>query len=252
MPQGGGMPYGAAMPPGAPPPGAPAAAGTSAPPVWLLIGPALGAVLGLVLATSLVGPGGLAVQRDLGVSAAALGVVIAAYLLPMVLVGALGVVVGRRFPTAVAAPGLVLLLVGLLLSALTPSAPVIVVGRVLCGIGAGAAAGTVVGLALGYRRRGLALGLTAGVGLVALVLGPVDGFVWSTFLAWRWIFFAAVPVALVAIAVTAVAGIVRLTRRPAVTHPYPPVTGTGQPAFPPAGQQPGPAAAQQPYPPAAG
>jgi MFS family permease len=156
-------------------------------PWWSLPGPALGAALATALLTAPIGPLGSAIQRDLGLSTPIMAAtVIASYALAAAALFAPGHLLGRRWPTATAAPALLLLLLGSVVSALAPGAAVMAVGRVVAGLGAGAALGVTLALS-GQLDRGrgearLVLGLALGA---ALLLGPLATGVLARALAWR-------------------------------------------------------------------
>jgi hypothetical protein len=189
----------------------PAARGRSAAwPVWSPIGPALGALLGvgLVTATLAAGP---TIRLDLHLTSVTAMLTVVAYLLPAVGGAAVGLLVGRRWPAAVVAPAMAVMLVGAVAVALAPAVFVVLAGQVMAGLGAGAAAGTAVGLLplLGSRRQQATLVL-AGAAVLCLPVGFVIGFAVTRFVEWRWTFFLVVPVALVAGAITLVGGIMRM------------------------------------------
>ncbi|MFD0823859.1 hypothetical protein ACFQ0D_37300, partial [Micromonospora zhanjiangensis] len=89
-------------------------------PSWLLIGPALAASLGAFLLAGPVGLEGESVRRELHLPSSATLWVFVAFLLPAALTALLGVLLGRRWPTAVTLPATALLILGTLLTALAP------------------------------------------------------------------------------------------------------------------------------------
>ena len=178
-------------------------------PLWSLAGPTLGALLAGGLVTAPIGPWGSAIQRDLGQSTAAMAVtLIAPYVVALAAMVGPGFLLGRRWPTATAVPALVLLVAGSLACSLVPGAASMAVGRVVLGLGAG----TVIGVLLAmsgqldrWRSQArLVLGLALGA---ALLLGPVVGGVLAQAMTWRWVFLIALPVAGLALVVTAASGI---------------------------------------------
>ncbi|MFD0974953.1 MFS transporter [Plantactinospora endophytica] len=182
-------------------------------PAWLLIGPVLAASLGAFLLTLTVGPEGAAIQRDLQLPTLGILWMFVAFLLPAALAVPVGALVGRRWPIAVALPAIVLLVPGSLLIALAPGSGSLLLGRAVTGFGAGLAWGVTAVLVVPLRaRRGWAVPLAAGAVVLGLVLGPVIGALLARFLGWRLPFMLAVLFGVVALLVTAVSGIVVLTR----------------------------------------
>ena len=137
-----------------------------------------------------------------GVGQSTLAWTVSAYVLPFAVsilaVGRLGDRYGHRPVLAIG--GLVFAL-GAATSALAPAYPVLLAGRVAQGIG-GAALLT-IGLAVisaSYTgaERGRALGLYFAAGAIAAVIGPLVGGLLTALLGWPGIFWAQVPLALVA------------------------------------------------------
>lgn len=96
---------------------------------------------------------------------------------------------------------LILFAGGSALAALTPSLPVLVLARIIQGIGGGGlfpVAQAIVGTALDDRRQGRVLGILVGVFALGGVLGPNLGGFFAQTLAWRWIFWINVPLGVVA------------------------------------------------------
>ncbi|MEV6521525.1 MFS transporter [Longispora sp. NPDC051575] len=191
-------------------------------PAWLLIGPTIAASLGAFLALVTVGPEWTAIQRDLALANSVLALVLVAYLLPAILAAGVGALVGWRWPTSVAVPASVLLMLGALLTAFAPDSVLLLVGRAVTGLGAGLAWGVTGALVARMARRGVLAAVVAGAVLVALVLGPVVGAVTEQLASWRLPFLLALPVGIVALLIAAVGGIVLLTGR--ASRPTPPQT----------------------------
>lgn len=212
------------------PPGYPAPARPSVVrPLWSLAGPAFSALLAAALLTAPIGPLVSMIKRDLGLSTSAMTVtVVAQYVAATLALVAPGYLLGRRWPTATAVPALVLLIVGSVVSAFTPGAALLAVGRVIAGLGAGTAVGVALALSgqLGrWRSRArLVLGLALGA---ALLLGPVASGMLAQAMSWRTVFLVDVPVAMVALAGTVASGIAMWVVRP--SPPRPPTA----PATPP-------------------
>ncbi|EME51976.1 MFS transporter [Amycolatopsis decaplanina] len=197
------------------------------PPWWLVIGPGFAALIGLFLLTVIYRfDGGSALQIDLGMSNQSLllnGLV--AYLVAAALAFPAGLLLGGRFPTSVTVPAIVLMLLGVLLVAFVPSSGLLLVGRVLNGLGAGAALGVTVALIRRLRTgRGAAAGVAAGLGVLALVLAPVLGGLLSDVTGFRVVYVVAALFVFVALVVAGVLGIVALAKAksPARPMPYPP------------------------------
>lgn len=215
--------------PGTANPVAPQGSDADARPLWLLAGPALAAATGAFLLTVPIGSVWSAIQRDLGLPTVFSFLTVVAYLVPAVLAAGIGVLVGRRWPTAVTLPAAALLLIGALLTTLSPGTGVLLVSRAVAGFGAGLAWGVTAMLVMqAGPRRTIALPIVAGAGALALIAGPVAGAVVAQILGWRWPFLLAIPMAIVAFLAAAVGGIIGLTRR---TSPpvQPPAAPTAQP-----------------------
>ncbi|MEU5949765.1 MFS transporter [Micromonospora sp. NPDC047465] len=193
-------------------------------PLWSLAGPALSAFLAAGLLTAPIGPLVSAITRDLGLSTAGMtATVVAQYTVATVALVAPGYLLGRRWPTAIALPALALLIIGSVVSAFTPGAALLAVGRVLVGLGAGTVAGAALALSsqlVRWRSRArLALGLALGA---ALLIGPVASGMLAQALSWRTVFLADVMVATVALLSTIASGIAMWVLRP--SRPSPPAT----------------------------
>jgi len=184
-------------------------------PWWLLIGPGFAALIGLFLLTVIYRFDGESPLRiDLGISSQTLllnGVV--AYVVAAALAFPAGLLLGARFPTSVTVPALVLMLLGVVLVAFMPSSGLLLVGRVLNGLGAGAVLGATVALIRRLQAgRGVAAGVTAGLGVLALVIAPVLGGLLSDATGFRVVFVVAALFVFVAIVVAGVLGIVALAK----------------------------------------
>lgn len=184
-------------------------------PAWLLIGPALTAMLGVYLLAITFGSGGSAMRMSLDLPASVIPWSFVAYLLPALLAVPVGYLLGRRWPTAMALPAAVLLIPGSLLTTLAPGSGSLLFARVLTGIGAGLAWGVTAALVAQMRAQRVWLGpLIGGMAVLVLGLGAASGALLTRGLTWRMPFVLAVPFEVVAVLVTAVTGIVALTRRP--------------------------------------
>lgn len=91
---------------------------------------------------------------------------------------------------------------GSALSAMSPTIAVLVIARVVQGIGGGGlfpVAQAIVGTTLDDRRQGRAIGLLVGVFAVGGVLGPNLGGFFAQTLTWRWIFWINVPLGVIGV-----------------------------------------------------
>ncbi|TYC99577.1 MFS transporter [Arthrobacter echini] len=131
--------------------------------------------------------------------------VVNAYLLPLgalVLIGgALGDKYGRR---RIFLAGLVIFAVACILCAVAWSFPVLLLGRVLEGVGAAMLAPTSLAIladAFSGRARGAAIGTWAAAGAAAGAVAPLLGGVIVDVAGWRWAFVLMVPLSLIALGV---------------------------------------------------
>ncbi|OKJ96439.1 MFS transporter [Amycolatopsis sp. CB00013] len=200
-------------------------------PWWLLIGPGFAALIGLFLLTVIYRfDGESPLQIDLGISSQSLllnGVV--AYVVAAALAFPAGLLLGGRFPTSVTVPALVFMLLGVVLVAFMPSSGLLLVGRVLNGLGAGAVLGVTVALIRRLKAgRGVAAGVTAGLGVLALVIAPVLGGLLSDATGFRVVFVVAALFVFVALVVAGILGIVALAKPKPLPYAGPSVSETPQ------------------------
>ncbi|WP_410657375.1 MFS transporter [Amycolatopsis sp. lyj-112] len=199
---------------------------TAGPPWWLVIGPGFAALIGLFLLTVIYRfDGRSALQIELGMSSQSLLLnAVVAYLVAAAIAVPAGLLLGARFPTSVTVPAICLMLLGVLLVAFVPDSVLLLVGRVLNGLGAGAAIGVTVALIRRLRTgRGVAAGVTAGLGVLALAIAPFLGGLLSDSVGFRVVYLVAALFVFVALVVAGVLGIVALAKKPSASPmPYPP------------------------------
>jgi EmrB/QacA subfamily drug resistance transporter len=148
------------------------------------------------------------IGKEFGLSAVALGWVLTAYTLAaamfLVPFGRLADLVGRKRIFAI---GIGVNLAGTVLAALAPSGFVLILGRAVQGIGGAMIFGTGVAILTSVYppgARGHALGLNTAAVYTGLSLGPVLGGFLVHAWGWRSVFWATVPVALLALVLTLV------------------------------------------------
>ncbi|MEU8080673.1 hypothetical protein AB0B31_35080 [Catellatospora citrea] len=182
-------------------------------PLWTLIGPGVAAMVAACQLAIVFGPAHSALHRDLDASAAWLAMTVVAQLVAAALGAVPGFLLGRRAPTSLVASGLLLMLVGAVVTALSATSAMVLGAGVVTGLGAGAVLGTAAGLSgqAGAHRAQARLGLGLAV-LGGLVAGPVLGWLLSTMLGWRPAYLSMVVLILFALVATAVGGIVAATR----------------------------------------
>ena len=148
------------------------------------------------------------IGKEFGLSAVALGWVLTAYTLAaamfLVPFGRLADLVGRKRIFAI---GIGVNLAGTVLAAFAPSGFVLILGRAVQGIGGAMIFGTGVAILTSVYppgARGHALGLNTAAVYTGLSLGPVLGGFLVHAWGWRSVFWATVPVALLALVLTLV------------------------------------------------
>src|SRR5215813_12983642 len=147
------------------------------------------------------------VAKDVGTTVTGIQAAITFYTLVMASLmitgGRLGQIFGRKRAFAV---GCVIYGCGSLITALSPSLPVLLLGwSVLEGVGAALIMPAIVALvASNFARaqRPRAYGLVASAGAIAVAAGPLIGGLFTTYLSWRWVFAGEVLVVLVILAFT--------------------------------------------------
>ena len=147
------------------------------------------------------------VAKDVGTTVTGIQAAITFYTLVMASLmitgGRLGQIFGRKRAFAV---GCVIYGCGSLITALSPSLPVLLAGwSVLEGVGAALIMPAVVALvASNFARsqRPRAYGLVASAGAIAVAAGPLIGGLFTTYLSWRWVFAGEVIVVLIILVLT--------------------------------------------------
>jgi EmrB/QacA subfamily drug resistance transporter len=97
--------------------------------------------------------------------------------------------------------GLGIFCLGSALCALAPSVPLLVLGRIVQGVGAAALLPSSLGLLLGafpHERRSQVVALWGGVGALAVATGPSFGAALISAGGWRWVFVVNVPIGVAA------------------------------------------------------
>jgi len=148
------------------------------------------------------------IAKEFGLSAVAIGWVVTAYMLAaamfLVPFGRLADLVGRK---RIFALGIGVNIAGTALAALAPSALFLILGRAVQGVGGAMIFGTGVAILTSVYppgERGHALGLNTASVYTGLSLGPVLGGFLVHAWGWRSVFWATMPIAAAALALTLV------------------------------------------------
>src|SRR5215831_12028476 len=147
------------------------------------------------------------VAKDVGTTVTGIQAAITFYTLVMASLmitgGRLGQIFGRKRAFAI---GCVIYGCGSLITALSPSLPVLLLGwSVLEGVGAALIMPAIVALvASNFARsqRPRAYGLVGSAGAITVAAGPLIGGLFTTYASWRWVFAGEVLVVLVILALT--------------------------------------------------
>ena len=100
---------------------------------------------------------------------------------------------------------IVVFMVGSVIAGLAPSMLVLIIGRVVQGVGAGglfSLSMAIMGDLLSPRERGTYIGYMGGAYATATVIGPLVGGLFVDYVSWRWIFFFMLPLGLVSLYVS--------------------------------------------------
>jgi MFS family permease len=145
-----------------------------------------------------------AIRLDLRTSITSLQWVLTAYGVTFACLLLTGAALGDRFGRRrMFAVGVALFAVGSVVAALSGSIGVLILGRIVEGIGGALILPvglTVVTQAFPAERRGTAVGLLEGVSGLAVIAGPLLGGAIATWLSWQWIFWINVPFCVVILA----------------------------------------------------
>jgi MFS family permease len=146
------------------------------------------------------------IGKDLHASTETLAWTVNVYLLafvsPMIAVGRLADIVGRR---KVALVGVVVFVAASVACAVAPDDLFLIGARLVQGLGAGVIFATslsIVNNAFPLDERPKALGIWSGVGLVGSALGPLVAGILTQEASWRWFFFLNVPIGIAVIVIS--------------------------------------------------
>lgn len=160
----------------------------------------LGVLMG-ALDIAIVGPALPSIRADFAISDRALAWIFSIYVLFNLvgtpLMAKLSDLWGRR---PIYLLDISLFAAGSLVVALSPSFPVLLIGRAIQGFGAGGifpVASAVIGDTFPPEKRGSALGLIGAVFGLAFLVGPILGGVILSLATWHWLFLINLPIALV-------------------------------------------------------
>ncbi|MCK0111538.1 MFS transporter [Ornithinimicrobium sp. F0845] len=165
----------------------------------------IGLMLGMFVASisqTIVGPAMPRIVAELGGMAHYAWVATAAMLVSAIvvpIVGKLSDMFGRR---EFYLGGLVIFMIGSVISGLAPNFWTLVAGRAVQGLGMGTLmplSQTIIGDIIPARQRGKYQGLMGAVFGVTSVAGPIAGGFITDAWGWRWLFFAALPLGVVAV-----------------------------------------------------
>lgn len=179
-----------------------AAPGAGARSAWLLVAGLSLVSLLLLLDDTAVAVALPTVQRQLGFGFGALEWVVNSYTLTIAAFTLLaGHLADRRGAERIFLTGVVIFVLGSLVSGLAFNVAMLIASRAVQGLGAalvGPAALALIATAFPDHRRGTALGVWAGISASAVGIGPLFGAYITETLGWKWIFFFNVPIGVAA------------------------------------------------------
>ncbi|GAB2665110.1 hypothetical protein [Nocardia goodfellowii] len=195
-------------------------------PAWTLLGPGLATVVGLAMWTGVYRiDGSSPIQVEFGMSGPVFFLIgFVAYLIAAALAFSLGYLLGGRALTAVSISAAGVMLLGVVLVVLGGGSGILLVGRVLGGLGAGAAAGVTTALVRSLRSRRDLAAVAAAAGIVALVIAPIINQLISDAFSFRLAYLTATPLLVAALLASVISGIaLAASNRPGPNSaPYPP------------------------------
>ena len=163
---------------------------------WTLAGACMGLFV-LMLDSTVINLALTPIAHDIGATVAGLQWVVNAYLLVLaatvITAGRLGDILGRRRMFLV---GMALFALGSVVCAVSGSEEVLVLGRVIQGLGGAALLGlslAIVASVFPTAEKAKALGIWAGVSALALGIGPLLGGALIEAVSWRWLFWINLP-----------------------------------------------------------
>ena len=169
---------------------------------WTLVGACMGLFV-LMLDSTVINLALTPIARDIGAITAGLQWVVNGYLLVLaatvVTAGRLGDILGRR---RVFLAGMGLFVAGSVVCATANAEEVLVLGRLVQGLGAAPLLGlslAIVSSVFPSAERPRALGIWAGVSALALGIGPLLGGALLEAVSWRWIFWINLPFCLLGV-----------------------------------------------------
>jgi EmrB/QacA subfamily drug resistance transporter len=170
---------------------------------WWTLGALSFALFMVMLDNTVVNVALPAIQKDLGIGVSELEWTVTAYALTFAVLllsgGKLGDMYGRRRIFMI---GLLVFTVSSLVCGLSSSAPELIGARAVQGVGSALmmpATLSIITATFAAARRGMAIGIWAGVSAMALAIGPLLGGVITEHISWNWIFFVNVPIGILAV-----------------------------------------------------
>ncbi len=169
---------------------------------WILTLTSLGFFMSM-MDSMIVTTASTAIRNDFGISVDTLQWALNAYNITIAAVLLVGVALGERLGRRkIYNWGLFVFTVGSILCALSGNITVLVIARIIEGVGASVMTPmsmAILSNALPASERGKALGIWSGIGGLALIVGPSLGGLIVAKLTWQWIFWINVPIGIIAI-----------------------------------------------------